>query len=194
VAEPLRVLVVCTANICRSPAAERYLCHHAREMGVAVEVSSAGFLYDGEPASETMTKVMGERGFDLADHRSRIADCDLVGSVDLVVTMERRHGRELAGRCGPSGVFTLKGAVDALRTLDPQRAAQMDPRARLAAIDTARQAGDLLGTGDDEVPDPVGKSTRVNRRAADDLRDLTAELLHLLFERETPAPTAETTS
>ena len=55
-------------------------------------------------------------------------------------------------------------------------------------MEAARLPGDLLGAGDDEIPDPFGKSMRVNRRAADDLGESTAELLKLLF------PTAETPS
>lgn len=175
---PLRVLVVCTANICRSPAAVAYLRAHAAERGVEVEASSAGFLYDGEPASETMAKVMGERGFDLSEHRSRIIDCELVEATDLVVTMERRQAREVASRCGPRGVFTLKGLVTGLHALSD---APLDPLDRLDAVDANRLAGDLLGGGDDEIPDPFGKSTRVNRRTADELRDLAATLLDGLF-------------
>lgn len=182
---PLRVLVVCTANICRSPAAASYLRAHAAERGLDLEVSSAGFLYDHEPASETMAKVMGERGFDLSEHRSRIVDCAMVEAADLVVTMERRHGRELASQCGPAGVFTLRGALRALRAVDVD---VIEPLDRLEAAETGRLAGDLLGSGDDEVPDPFGKSLRVNRRAADDLNALTAELLHLLV------PAADTPS
>ncbi len=175
---PFRVLVVCTANICRSPAAEWYLRHHADSRGLDLDASSAGFLYDGEPASDTMSEAMGERGFDLASHRSRVATCDLVDEADLVVTMERRHARDLAASCGPRRVFTLKGAVAALREVDPSIT---DPRDRVAAADSERRPGDLLGGGDDEVDDPFGKSLRVNRRAADLIERLTGELLDVLF-------------
>ena len=128
--EPLRMLVVCTANICRSPAAEAYLRRRSADRGVAVEVASAGFLYDGEPASETMAAAMAERGFDLSAHRSRISTCAMVDEADLVVTMERRHGRELSLRCGPRGIFTLRGVVAALGEVD---SSVSDPRDRLAA-------------------------------------------------------------
>ena len=175
---PLQVLVVCTANICRSPAATAYLRAHATERDLPIEVSSAGFLSPGEPASETMALVMGERGLDLSAHRSRVVDCEMVAAADLIVTMERRHGRELAARCGPQRVFTLKGLVAALESLDLDDA---DAATRLEAVDAGRLPGDLLGGGDDEIPDPFGKSKRVNRRTADELRDLTAALLDSLF-------------
>ncbi|MEM9203732.1 MAG: hypothetical protein AAGC53_18985 [Actinomycetota bacterium] len=176
-AEPLRVLVICTANICRSPAAEVLLRHHAMQAGIDLDVSSAGFLYDGEQASEMMAKVMGERGFDLDAHRSRLADCDMVAGADAVVTMERRHGRELAARCGPRGIFTLRGLVAALGDLDGGDGSARD---RLIAVESARRPGDLLGDGPDEVADPFGKSIRVNRRTADDLDRLTEALAVLL--------------
>ncbi|MEO0491888.1 MAG: hypothetical protein AAF081_00580 [Actinomycetota bacterium] len=177
-AEPLRVLVVCTANICRSPAAEALLRTGAIEQGLDVEVSSSGFLFDGEPASPMMVTVMGERGIDLADHRSRVTTASMVDEADLVVTMERRHGRDLAAACGPRGIFTLKGAVAALGAVDPVIA---DPHERLAAADDAREHGDLLGDGPDEIADPYGRSARVNRKTADELRDLTSELLKSLY-------------
>ena len=43
--EPFDVLVICTANICRSPMAEGLL----RRTGPHARVSSAGFLRDGSP-------------------------------------------------------------------------------------------------------------------------------------------------
>lgn len=182
--EPFRILTVCSANICRSPAAEWYLRHHAEQQGFAIEVSSSGFLFDGEPASDAMSEVMGERGFDLSTHRSRISTCEMVDAADLVVTMERRHARDLSASCGPRRIFTLKAAVAALREVDP---AIIDPRARVAAADEARRPGDLLGGGDDEVDDPFGKSMRINRRTADLIGQLTEELLDTLFST-TEAP------
>lgn len=175
---PFRILVVCTANICRSPAAEAYLAAHAAERGLDVEVSSSGFLWNGEGASEVMAAVMGERGFDLSAHRSRISDCKMVAAADLVVTMERHHGRNLGARCGPRKIFTLKGAIAALRDVGDD---VEGPTARLEVAEAARQHGDLLGDGPDEVADPHGRPVRVNRKTADELRDLTAELLDLLF-------------
>lgn len=178
VARPLRILVVCTANICRSPVAEHYLHHHASVLGLELEAASAGFLSAGEPASEAMAKVMRERGVDLSAHRSRIVDAAMVEAVDLVVAMERRHGRELVTRHDAGRIFTLRGAIAALRKLD---AGASMPLERIAAIDVERRSDDLLGTGADEIADPFGKSIRVNRRTAEDLCASTEELLRLLL-------------
>lgn len=178
VGSPLRILVVCTANICRSPAAEAYLRSHAEERGIDIEVSSSGFLWNGEGPSEVMAAVMAERGFDLSAHESRISTCEMIDDADLVVTMERHHGRNLGVKCNPRGIFTLKGAVAVLGAVD---ASITDPMERLAAAEEARQHGDLLGDGPDEVDDPHGRSARVNRKTADELRDLTSELLNVLF-------------
>ena len=41
-AGPVRVLFVCTGNICRSPTAEGVLRHLAKQAGVEVHVESAG--------------------------------------------------------------------------------------------------------------------------------------------------------
>ena len=47
--EPLRMLVVCTANICRSPMAHALLAAEADERGADLEVRSAGVSDVVEP-------------------------------------------------------------------------------------------------------------------------------------------------
>lgn len=78
-----RVLVICTANRCRSQMAEGWLRHHG---GNAIEALSAG-------VRETFVhplaiKVMAERGVDLSGQRSKHVD-EFAGQspFDLVVTV-----------------------------------------------------------------------------------------------------------
>ena len=52
--EVVRVLVVCTANICRSVMAETFLRLEGEERGVPIEVSSSGFLTNGDVASDVL--------------------------------------------------------------------------------------------------------------------------------------------
>lgn len=179
-AEPFRLLVVCTANICRSVMAERVLRREVGARGLDVEVSSCGILFDGEPASDTVIAVLGERGIDARDHASRRFQPEMLRDVDLVVTMERMHARELA--------VTLEGASPRIHTLGSivawlgeQEPDGRSPSELVAAFAAERRSSDLLGSGTDEVEDPHGRSKRIHRKTADRLERLTAGLLDGLF-------------
>lgn len=89
-----RILIVCTANICRSPLVERllqaYLDRYAPD--ATVEVSSAGTnARPGHAAAEGMRTVASTWGLDLEGHVSRRVDAELAQASDLIITMEDRH-------------------------------------------------------------------------------------------------------
>jgi protein-tyrosine phosphatase len=104
------ILVVCTANMCRSPLAaamlERCLGDVSDTAGPAgagpaterTRVSSAGFLAAGHPAHPDTQTVAREIGIDLSGHRSRTIDAAMLRSdgAGLVITMTRRHLREVS--------------------------------------------------------------------------------------------------
>ena len=89
--DPLQVIFVCTANICRSPTMELV----ARELvGPAdVEVSSAGtHARDGQPMNPEMVATLPPGTLDgVADFRSRHLTHDLLAGADLVLTAESIH-------------------------------------------------------------------------------------------------------
>ena len=89
----MKVLVVCTGNVCRSPMAAELLRHLLAERGVeGVEVSSAGTAtWDGAPASESSYLICLEHGLDLSGHRARQITTDLVAGADLVLGMGESH-------------------------------------------------------------------------------------------------------
>lgn len=179
-AEPFRLLVVCTANICRSVIAERMLGAEIAARGLAADVESCGLLFDGEPASAAVLAVLDEHGLDARDHRSRRFTPELLDGVDLVVTMERNHARELAlSVAGASPrIHTLGALVRWLATHDRD---ERTPAELVAAAAADRRSSDLLGSGSDEVDDPHGRSKRVHRRTAERLAELTSGLLDGLF-------------
>ena len=85
-----KILVVCYANICRSPAAEVLL--QARLANQGVEVRSAGIkAVPGYEAAGKMQSLMKEKGFDLSNHRSQHLDMPLITWSDLVLVMEHSH-------------------------------------------------------------------------------------------------------
>lgn len=89
---PLRVLFVCTGNICRSPMAEGLARHHAVGRGLDLDCGSAGLIARrGHPASGNGVKVLARRGVDIGSHGARRLDAELVEWADVIVAMEEEH-------------------------------------------------------------------------------------------------------
>jgi protein-tyrosine-phosphatase len=89
----MKWLYLCTANVCRSPAAEYYTRHLFARLGVAkVEVASAGILeMGGQPADPVVVRLMGRMGIDMSGHRSRRLTPEWAHTCDEIIVMERRH-------------------------------------------------------------------------------------------------------
>jgi protein-tyrosine-phosphatase len=104
------VLVLCRANVARSPLAEVML--QAALPGV--DVTSAGVrAREGYAAAEESQRLAAERGLDLSGHRSRAVTPELIARADLVLTMSESH-RDLATPLAPRAaakVFTLREFV-----------------------------------------------------------------------------------
>jgi protein-tyrosine-phosphatase len=96
----VKVLFVCSGNICRSPMAAEYLRHRAARAGLShLVVDSAGTLdIHGAPASPEALRAMHEIGLDLGGHRSKGVGAADLRSADLVIAMSHEHLAELAAR------------------------------------------------------------------------------------------------
>jgi protein-tyrosine-phosphatase len=116
------VLFVCTGNTCRSPLAEavckrlladRLNCAPDELAGRGFHVNSAGVMaYPGEAASEGAVIAGGEMGADLAAHRSRPVNPELLANATHVVAMTRGHLAVLTVRfpsVGPPAVVLADG-------------------------------------------------------------------------------------
>ncbi|WP_322025773.1 low molecular weight protein-tyrosine-phosphatase [Burkholderia sp. BCC1977] len=92
-----RILVVCTGNVCRSPAAQVLL---SRELpGRTIE--SAGIAAIGGTAIDpVMHELLSGRGFDMSAHRARRVDDRICRWADLILVMEIAH-RNLIERTFP---------------------------------------------------------------------------------------------
>jgi sulfate adenylyltransferase len=93
--DPIRLLFVCTANICRSP----YLELRARQLlglDSGVEVSSAGTRgFDDSVVSDTMEAEFARWKTDTDAFRSRPVTAELLNRADLVLTAEASHRTQL---------------------------------------------------------------------------------------------------
>jgi protein-tyrosine phosphatase len=181
---PLRILVVCTANRCRSPAAEVLLWRALVERGVPAIVRSAGFLEAGHRADRTMAGVLAARGINVDAHRSTTVDEQLISEFDLILTMERRHARELVVMGGPHlPVFTLKSFA----AVTPKAG---DARELIAHMTRARANDEFAGDErPDEVADPIGEPASAHRATVDELTALTRSVASVLSGGTSAAPT-----
>jgi protein-tyrosine-phosphatase len=106
------ILVVCTANICRSPMAACLLRRRLKlvPQDVRPAVISAGtWAKAGQRAADGAIRAMRLRGLELEEHRSKIVTEELILVADLVIVMEEWHQEALRAEF-PSvaeRVFTL---------------------------------------------------------------------------------------
>lgn len=90
------ILVVCTGNICRSPAAAALLT--GRLEGRDVLVHSAGLSpLTGRPVDPSVLDLMGQKGYNLSAHRARPLDATLVREADLILVMEAWQQKAIEG-------------------------------------------------------------------------------------------------
>jgi protein-tyrosine-phosphatase len=91
------ILVVCTANICRSPVAAALLQDRLRRRGLADwRVTSAGtWAVAPRGASRYSVDLMQRAGLDISGHRSQMVEEGHLRQADLVLTMEVGHAEAL---------------------------------------------------------------------------------------------------
>ena len=91
------ILIVCTANICRSPVAAALLSDRLRRQGLPDwRVRSAGtWAMEPRGASRYSIEVARREGLDLSRHRSTMIDERHLTDADLVLTMEVGHAEAL---------------------------------------------------------------------------------------------------
>jgi protein-tyrosine-phosphatase len=91
------ILIVCTANICRSPVAAALLDDRLKQKGLKDwTVRSAGtWAIAPREASRHSVAVMRRVGIDITGHRSKMVEESDLERADLVLTMEDGHAEAL---------------------------------------------------------------------------------------------------
>lgn len=158
--DPVRIMFVCTGNICRSPLAEAYFEDAAGRAGVAdhfvVESSGLDADHIGEPADPRMVETAGLHGVRI-DHRARRFRPREVADYDLVLVMDRSHLRRLhTALADPS----LRERIVLFRRYDPE------------------------AFGDEDVPDPWYGGISGFERVYEIVERTTNALLERLIEEQ----------
>jgi protein-tyrosine phosphatase len=188
---PFTVLVVCTANLCRSPAAEAaFRAAWPGQDGVVV--GSAGTM--ARPWLP-MDPRMAELGAGAPpDFASRRADAALLAGSDLVLAMTRQI-RSAVVQTAPAVVrrtFTLSEFAD-LALLGAEEGLGTDVLtvgARLARLVTEaprlrvrRRSGDH-----DDVADPHGRAAKAYQRAQAQIEDAVGTIVTAVTDRGARGP------
>jgi protein-tyrosine-phosphatase len=149
-------------------------------------VESFGLLELGSaPALPEAVDLAARFELDLSGHRARHLPYGSVAKLDLVVGFEQIHVSTCVVDGGASidRTFTLPELVELLRELDANahgRSAVENARIRIekahALRSTARRRRTVL-----EIADPLGRSLSAQRRAAEEIHALVAELVSKLF-------------
>jgi protein-tyrosine phosphatase len=117
----VRVLFVCTGNICRSPTAEGVLRQLSKKTGVPVHVESAGThdYHVGSPPDRRALRHAKNRGYDLSAQRARQLRKLDFDEFDVIVAMDRGHLEILQAHCPPQHRAKLRMLVNGHDVPDP---------------------------------------------------------------------------
>ncbi len=173
----LRVLLVCTANVCRSPLAHAFTVGHAAAGAYPIKVASASVDTKVRHVHPLVETILGERGQQPARSISQPLSNEVVDASDLILTMTGDHAIAVAGqfRAALFKVFMLDHFVTTARPKHGNESLDewLDAVRRLP-----RTYPNQPGATD--VPDPVNKDEATFRSIAATIDDLTARLTRLL--------------
>jgi protein-tyrosine phosphatase len=190
---PPEVLVLCTANVCRSPMAQALLIDRLAARGRAVTVRSGGMLGDGEPPRPEAITAMAGYGLDIASHRSRRVTADDLERADLTLALARenlRYAVVTAPAVWPRA-FTICELVRRGLAIG-RRPSGESLNGWLARAHAGRERAALLGDSrDDDVADPTGGPQRGYTQTAAILSGLADQLVRLCWGAESDESTRE---
>ncbi|MCF6745190.1 low molecular weight phosphatase family protein [Blastococcus sp. KM273128] len=195
----MRVLFICTGNLCRSPIAERlaraHIDAHLGAAAAAIGLESAGTRAAvGKPMDPSAARVLAELGGRSDGFRARQLTATLVRQADLVLTLTRQH-RQSVLELTPGALrrtFTLAEAAALIpfAAVDPHPAPSLPERGTVlvAALNAARARRPGIDRDNDDIADPVGRPVGVHRTTAAVINDRLTPVLSMLCATDAPAP------
>ncbi len=162
---PFHILVVCTGNICRSPAAERLLraaFQPASPADAQFRITSAGtYAMVGWPIDPPTAEALRWRRIDPGGHQARSLLAAEIADADLVLTATREH-RAAGVLLYPKAVryaYTLREFARLAASVVGQPGyAQQPPHALLAEVRAQRGQLRPADPLNDDIGDPYGLS------------------------------------
>jgi protein-tyrosine-phosphatase len=185
-----RILVVCRANVARSPLAEVML--RAGLTGTGIDVASAGVqAITGASPARGSVDLAARRGLDLTAHRSQPVTVPLLVASTLVVTMSERH-RAACNRMATGldhTTFTLRELDRLTAELDADTGAGLwdSPATRLRWLGEAahlRRASAPPALEPEDIPDPMGRDWDAWFALDDVLDELIGRFLRRLLRQD----------
>lgn len=177
----MRILFVCTGNLCRSPMAEALMRAELARRGCAdIEVVSAGtWAEPGSPATPEAARAVARLGASLDGHRSRPLEAADLEGADLVVAMTSVHRREIAELAPDARARTvLLKEIEAIEMDEPPPGA--GPHQRLRALLSGRRPEPRRAL---DLDDPMGLPAAAYDRALREIARGVARLADLLCGR-----------
>lgn len=151
----VKVLFVCTGNICRSPTAEGVFRHRVREAGLEERIGtdSAGTsdYHIGDPPDPRSVRAARSRGVDLSDLRARQVTLRDFTEFDYILAMDEGHVAKLRRMAPAGGTAEIRLFMDF--TPDPPRRDVPDPYYGEGQHFT--EVLDLVETGADALLDHI---------------------------------------
>ncbi|MGY1752159.1 arsenate reductase/protein-tyrosine-phosphatase family protein [Blastococcus sp. SYSU D01042] len=202
----MRILFVCTGNICRSPMGERltraFLDDALGASAAAVGTGSAGTnAVVGRGMDRNSALVLGGLGGEPEGFVARQLTAAMIEEADLTLAMTRRHRRDVL-KLAPRAMFrtyTLREAGDLLarvdlRTLPPVSSLDQRAGALVAALGELRATRRRKERDADDVRDPIGRRVDVHQEVGEQIFDSLIPLLQALCDTRdgvsAPSPVA----
>lgn len=155
-------------------------------LGLPVAVASAGTLgVVGKPALEGATALAAWAGINLADHASSQLTRERAAAADLLIGFEHAHVTFAVIEAGAARdrVFTLPDLTTLLAEIEPvDPSLPLPVRARERVARAAALRAALGSPANREIADPYGRSRKMAKQTADELRRLSTALAERLFD------------
>jgi protein-tyrosine phosphatase len=93
----MKILMVCSGNVCRSPLAVGILKSKLSKKGIKADVDSAGFepYHIGEGPDDNTLEFARSKGIDISEHKMRLFTLKDFDNFDRIYAMDHRGYREV---------------------------------------------------------------------------------------------------